>query len=689
MSEPIIQRRLYDQLDPLQEQIRVLKVLPSSDPTQPIRCELRVVTLESAVSELHFCALSYVWGDTNKKRRIQVNDIDIDITVSLDVALRQFRDDPPETLLQPTPWSGWLWADAICINQADNDEKGHQVHMMGDIYCRAIRVLSWLGAPSEEPEQYLKPAFLAGLFSKGGWDLGAGFALMKRMATAFTQTSDESSRQLLLRDLRSWDQSGVSVAWRGVYALTHALYWTRLWIVQEVSLANRSGHVLLWGRDSLSGPHLIAFNIMLQEAEFTLLDVDRPDTIPKRDWWLFSRMLPNSYSFDSSFDIQLFLPELAPGAVRGLPASLMPLLLAVRGIRCGDPRDAVFAVARVAETAHLHVEVDYNKTAADVYIEYFTRLLSSEVSSAVEQGSFDYLLLSAGVGRFSRGDCPGLPSWMPNMQTMEGGGHVLGVAIKPVFAPSGSPPPLYQDRRTICIRGVEFARMSTIFSVRPTTVSERTDDDDYDDISVAATFYNFAHRYWQRRQSDFESNPVTGIMSTMLAFSQLVETASGAEAIFPLGMDCSCSTLFWKSMDLEHHLSKYLRLRPPSEQLRRLLLDAIPVMSAQYVTEDDSFEALNSDNPRNFHVSLSHLHKKTVFETHGGHLGIGPLYMQDEDQICVLEGMSYPFVLRKQETFWELVGSCFVPDVVEFMAEKIGGDIGNRSKDSFEVFKIR
>jgi hypothetical protein len=38
-----------------------------------------------------------------------------------------------------------LWVDAVCINQLDPVEKGHQVAQMGRIYENAERVVVWLG----------------------------------------------------------------------------------------------------------------------------------------------------------------------------------------------------------------------------------------------------------------------------------------------------------------------------------------------------------------------------------------------------------------------------------------------------------------------------------------------------------------------------------------------------------------
>lgn len=61
------------------------------------------------------------------------------LTDSLHQALQHFRD-PAEPIC--------LWADALCIDQSNDDEKAVQVAMMADIFGSAAQVLVWLG-PSE------------------------------------------------------------------------------------------------------------------------------------------------------------------------------------------------------------------------------------------------------------------------------------------------------------------------------------------------------------------------------------------------------------------------------------------------------------------------------------------------------------------------------------------------------------
>jgi hypothetical protein len=43
-----------------------------------------------------------------------------------------------------------LWTDAICINQQDLDERGHQVQLMGSIYRNAHMVIVWLGTDDDK-----------------------------------------------------------------------------------------------------------------------------------------------------------------------------------------------------------------------------------------------------------------------------------------------------------------------------------------------------------------------------------------------------------------------------------------------------------------------------------------------------------------------------------------------------------
>ena len=48
-----------------------------------------------------------------------------------------------------------FWVDAICINQADIDERSAQVKIMKIIYESADTVFAWLGLPFNDEETRL------------------------------------------------------------------------------------------------------------------------------------------------------------------------------------------------------------------------------------------------------------------------------------------------------------------------------------------------------------------------------------------------------------------------------------------------------------------------------------------------------------------------------------------------------
>jgi len=43
-----------------------------------------------------------------------------------------------------------VWADGICINQDDLKERQQQVSMMGDIYRKAARVITYIGPEKDD-----------------------------------------------------------------------------------------------------------------------------------------------------------------------------------------------------------------------------------------------------------------------------------------------------------------------------------------------------------------------------------------------------------------------------------------------------------------------------------------------------------------------------------------------------------
>ena len=116
----------------------------------PISCDLVTVDLiyfEGAVMHgatagnnalINYDALSYTWGMRVFPRRLTCNKISVPITENLHSALQRIRLIDKER---------YLWVDAVCINQEDNDEKAVQVQNMLSIFMKAKTVfaLAWRG----------------------------------------------------------------------------------------------------------------------------------------------------------------------------------------------------------------------------------------------------------------------------------------------------------------------------------------------------------------------------------------------------------------------------------------------------------------------------------------------------------------------------------------------------------------
>jgi hypothetical protein len=98
-----------------------------------------------------------------------------------------------------------LWIDALCINQADVNERNHQVTQMGKIYRNASRVVVWLGESDSASSTAIKMLREAGL-----GNIVAYGSLFRNYSIG------------ALNDLHS---------------IFLRKYWSRLWIVQEVALA--------------------------------------------------------------------------------------------------------------------------------------------------------------------------------------------------------------------------------------------------------------------------------------------------------------------------------------------------------------------------------------------------------------------------------------------------------------------
>ena len=115
---------IYRSITPNSDEIRLLILQPAQIDD---KVEIQIV-YEHLKNKPVYEALSYVWGDPKRTTAIslipnldesdRLETIDWPVTTNLESALRHLRyADKPRT----------LWADALSINQRNDDEKTHQV----------------------------------------------------------------------------------------------------------------------------------------------------------------------------------------------------------------------------------------------------------------------------------------------------------------------------------------------------------------------------------------------------------------------------------------------------------------------------------------------------------------------------------------------------------------------------------
>jgi len=281
-------------LDACRRQIRLLTLLPSEDAAAQIRCVLH--TSDDVAGGEPYRAISYAWGDPATTKPISVNDVKIHITVNLECALRYIRHASEPAV---------LWADAICINQTDDDEKSIQVALMGQIFGRAESVIAWLGQPTGDTDRVMDHICDLGM---PRWN-NASFT---ELNASFIHLGSSVSRFFKL----DW--------------------WSRLWVIQEVRLAR-------------------TVTFMCGSKRVTFQDLDR---------WT-SAAMAISDARDICAMAMLYLQNQAQGPKSD---NLFRLLSTHRGLKASKPEDRVYALLGLARDGEQFGTPDYTLPLVEIYV---------------------------------------------------------------------------------------------------------------------------------------------------------------------------------------------------------------------------------------------------------------------------------------------------------------------------------
>ncbi|KZM24929.1 hypothetical protein ST47_g3927 [Ascochyta rabiei] len=342
----------YSRLDPKLAQFRTIVLLPGvwSD---IIQCQLRVHPLDKAP---YYETISYAWGDPEDTRQIIVDGVHLAIPSSLELCLRHLRS--PESALTD------LWADAICIDQTNLEERCIQVSNMGAIYWRCSAMYIWLGMPHRSTDAR-SPFEMVTHWAEGKhfYQL-PGFSKSKESGEWGFQENPEYQQMFeLFTDF------------------TSKPWWTRLWCIQEIALSPAATVVL--GKWRLPWATIVsALQTHYHHASTCCADA--------------SAVMPAKYTYFS--DHLLFLSQQSD------LTELDSVFRAFRHKLCKDPRDKIYGLLGLLwKNRDINLRPDYNLPVGKVYLQATEAIISQSA------GDLQFL---TGLGLNS--DCHHLPSWIRN-----------------------------------------------------------------------------------------------------------------------------------------------------------------------------------------------------------------------------------------------------------------------------------
>jgi hypothetical protein len=216
----------YQPLNRERKQIRLLTLQPGSDDDM-LFCTLATAYLDTSTPP-HYETISYVCGNQENKAPINLHGSEVQVPATSEAALRRMRrKDRPRI----------LWIDAICINEADVDERGHQVGIMYEIYTHTRHNCIYLG-----PDDGNMPRVLESIRA-----ILREIETETRGYTDFYEMMFEPSGSMRGSDV----PLSIDLKHSGLPKFFQNPWFSRLWVVQEASLSctstcyNGQAHVAL------------------------------------------------------------------------------------------------------------------------------------------------------------------------------------------------------------------------------------------------------------------------------------------------------------------------------------------------------------------------------------------------------------------------------------------------------------
>ena len=356
-------------LDPDNAEIRLLKVEHAREQDGALRCAFYKASLNSFVPE--FTAISYCWGQAEHDQVIYVGQTPVKVTKSVHAIVREVL----------ASGATFFWIDQLCIDQYNTGERSNQVASMSAIYSQADRVLVYLG--------------LAGEYTSLAVDFVEHY--QKRLKdqnfpeTRIAQVSTSASVSFVAsrKPASCSDNAILHHVALGLADLLSRPFFKRLWVVQEVVLANS----LL----TVCGSRHFQWDVL------------------RLAWLLFTRrpelasLLKSFVHINCDFATMRKASRLVKEHSNFVNRDLWDILDECSGLVTSEPRDKIYAVLGLAKRKLTIPVPDYARSVQDIYLEFSKHFVRT--GHGLE-------IINAAVAN-DRQQRTGYPSWAPWFDGMD------------------------------------------------------------------------------------------------------------------------------------------------------------------------------------------------------------------------------------------------------------------------------
>jgi hypothetical protein len=651
-----------------------------------------------------FFALSYVWGDPSRNHEIIINGKRLGITENLYRALLELQ---PSTL-------GYIgiWADAICICQDDDAERSAQVLLMREIYHAAADVKIWLGPSNEdsirclkfisnlsenywvsdadnsrafptEPtidnkfEENLMNALMipSGVLLRGAYSIGqsitetfdiispvnrdekvkmisdedADLSLHEDIIEAFVKWKPPSRR---LKKVEHENFGEIAEMIDRVF-IQNCAWFERMWVVQELGVANSATIIATGGRTILWSDILRCVCYLHYTLKAPVKNIRK----------------------------LIGMEKIRQGFSDRKRQSLRDLIRECRHRRATDPRDKVFSLlGLVGDRMNPYLQPDYSKSVGEVYA-------SATLHFITQYESLDPLCGWQALGREAE-----VPSWVPDyslnqdaapsplvpIDGHDGIYHASGHDQRSKFsvvevATSKSP---WNKLCTVglCIDSIDILSESTpgngsfynterlwnaIILTAPVLSEKFTKDVKLalEDISSVVSRYG---EFSSSLDPSFKASSTPDAISKPPETTEPFSAGTTSKSENPFNFPSSTpSPVLYDNYIVDAYFNTLLSCKKSVRE--RLEKEDISNILSFYSHTEIGDSNRDCDLMKTCKAFEAGTRRRRITITKDGYIGAVPEETQSGDLICVLFGCSVPVVLRKRsEAEYLFVGECYL-----------------------------